>query len=59
MYRVTIPAPLAQAFFDKGYDRATLTLTDEGVLLKPYKSEEGAYDGRNTVELVTLPWEDQ
>ena len=36
---VTLPKALADAFDERGYDRARLFVCDEGVLLRPYCSD--------------------
>jgi hypothetical protein len=33
------PSVLARALAERGYNRATLTVTEEGLLLKPYRSD--------------------
>ena len=49
--RVTLPRELAQALQDAGFDRADLRITDDGILLVPFKS-----NGKPRVpHRVTLP----
>lgn len=35
--QVVIPAAIGQTLIERGYNRARLTVTEEGILLVPYK----------------------
>lgn len=50
---LTMPAAIGRALIAKGYNRATVTLTDEGILLRPYVAEKNGRAGRQSD--VALP----
>lgn len=37
--QVALPAIVARALLEKGYNRAEVTVTEDGILIMPYKSE--------------------
>ena len=51
--QVVIPAAIARGLFAAGYNRTKIRITDEGLLLTPYHSDE-IRDSRH-VSAVTLP----
>lgn len=51
--KVNLPLALARALASEGYDRAEVFVTDEGILLKPYLSDD--ITGRKTLNLPAWP----
>lgn len=54
--QIAIPAAVGRSLLERGFNRATLTLTEEGILLVPFRSESvhSGYGGK-----VDLPgWAD-
>lgn len=39
LFCVNLPAPLSRALREAGYTRATLTVTDVGIVIRPYAGE--------------------
>ena len=52
--QITVPIAVARALVAKGYDRAVLSLTEEGLLYKPYASEHQRRTSRS--DSVELPF---
>lgn len=48
---VHLPAPLGKALRSREYNRAEVTVTKEGLLIRPYK---GTHAGRSS-EVIELP----
>ena len=40
MSRVIFPAAISKVLIDRGYDRVIITVTEDGLLLKPYKCDD-------------------
>lgn len=40
---VTIPKPVARSLVERGYTRARITVTEEGILVAPYKGEPAVH----------------
>ena len=53
---VHIPVPITRKLLDAGYNRARITLTPDGILVRPYK---GTHSNPKHTITVTLPdWSD-
>ena len=57
--RIMFPRPLARGLDAKGYNRAKVRVTAEGILLVPYKSEEAAKNGAAMLSADLPDWEGQ
>jgi hypothetical protein len=38
----SLPVRVSLAMLERGYNRATLEITEDGILFRPYKSERGS-----------------
>lgn len=50
----SLPAAIGRVLNERGMHRAKLTITDDGLLIKPYVAER-VRDGRPRGEFVVLP----
>ena len=46
MARVIFPSAISTVLIDRGYDRVTITVTEDGLLLKPYKCVDDSLTDR-------------
>lgn len=55
--RFVVPIAIGRRLKENGYNRARVTLREDGILFMPYK--DSSRPGTRTMTRIDLPWEDE